>query len=209
MPIHIWDTATGRSSVTGRRITAVASASRRTAATVATVGRQVIRFWEVASGREIRPQSGSHHSAIGAAAFTPDGRSIVTAGHDRTIRFWDPATGREVRQLEKSDASLNFIISSADGKTMASGYGSSLPGSGMWPPGVCCAGFRLPANLTISLSPVRTSRRTARRWPRPRTTAVILWDTATGKGRAGVAKSPLVPKLVTKLVKALRFAAGH
>ena len=64
---------------------------------------QVIRLWEVASGREIRPQAG-HRSAIGDAAFTPDGRSIVTVGHDRTIRFWDPATGKEIRQLEGSDA---------------------------------------------------------------------------------------------------------
>ena len=139
-------------------------------ATLATVGRQVIRFWEVASGHEIQPQSGGQHSAIGAAVFTPDGRSIVTVGHDRTIRFWDLAAGKEIRQLERCEASLQFVAFSADGKTMSTGYGDQP--TRLWDvaSGRDCAGFSCLARLTISLSLARTYRPMARRWPRRRTT---------------------------------------
>lgn len=122
-PVHIWDTARGRElrhweTDNGSRVCFSPDGT-----TLASVASQVIRLWEVATGREIRPQTTGHHSAIGAAVFTPDGQSIVTAGHDRTIRFWDAGTGREIRQLEGSSGAIGFASLSADGKSLATGYG--------------------------------------------------------------------------------------
>ena len=163
-PIHVWDTATGRELGlwTTENDSCVCFSPDRT--TLATVGNQVIRLWEVASGREIRAQIG-HRSAIGAAAFTPDGRSIVTAGHDRTIRFWDAATGKENRQLEGSDGSIGFAALSSDGKTLLTGYG--FQPSRIWDvaSGRELRRFQLPGKADDQFVACTDLLRMARRWP--------------------------------------------
>ena len=40
----------------------------------------------------------SHDSPVDAAAFSPDGKTILTGGDDRAARLWDAATGRPVGQ---------------------------------------------------------------------------------------------------------------
>lgn len=42
------------------------------------------------------PQIG-HSQSLRAAAFSPDGRFIITGSDDKTAKLWDPATGVEVR----------------------------------------------------------------------------------------------------------------
>ena len=168
------------------------------------MGNQVIRLWEVASGREIRAQIG-HRSAIGAAAFTPDGRSIVTAGHDRTIRFWDAATGKENRQLEGSDGSIGFAALSSDGKTLLTGYG--FQPSRIWDvaSGRELRRFQLPGKADdqfVACADLSADGKTVAASMNER---VIFWDAATGERRAGEVKSR-IPRSVTPLIKALRFA---
>jgi RNA polymerase sigma factor (sigma-70 family) len=205
MPIHIWETSTGRELTRWQMDNGSRVCFSPDGTTLASVGRQVIRLWEVANGREMRPQSSSHHSEIGDADFAPDGRSVVTVGHDRTIRFWDASSGKVIRQLENSDATLEFVAFSRDGKSMVAGYGNQP--TRLWDvaSGRELRRFQLPgkpddqfvscADLSPDGKTVATSA----------DDGLILWDTATGTRRAGVAKSPL-PTRITKLVKALRFA---
>jgi RNA polymerase sigma factor (sigma-70 family) len=40
-----------------------------------------------------------HGDAVYFAAYTPNGKSLVTAGRDRSVRLWDLATGKEIRRF--------------------------------------------------------------------------------------------------------------
>jgi WD40 repeat protein len=40
-----------------------------------------------------------HGDAVYFAAYTPDGKSLVTAGRDRAVRLWDLSTGKEIRRF--------------------------------------------------------------------------------------------------------------
>src|SRR5581483_8461812 len=55
----------------------------------------IARGWSVPSGRRELKLTG-HVDVILCAAFSHDGRRIVTAGRDRTARVWDAATGAPV-----------------------------------------------------------------------------------------------------------------
>ncbi|HEX5271655.1 MAG TPA: PQQ-binding-like beta-propeller repeat protein, partial [Gemmataceae bacterium] len=68
--------------------------------TVATVGlsKTSLRLWDAATGKELLPVGG-HQRPILDAAFTPDGRRVVTSSWDETTRVWEAATGKELRQL--------------------------------------------------------------------------------------------------------------
>jgi hypothetical protein len=42
-----------------------------------------------------------HGDAVYFAAYTPDGKALVTAARDRTARLWDLATGTELRRFDR------------------------------------------------------------------------------------------------------------
>jgi WD40 repeat protein len=57
---------------------------------------QLVRVWEVATGKEIRriPWTGR---AVFAVAFSPDGRTVVGVSRDGQFRSWAVGTGKEGR----------------------------------------------------------------------------------------------------------------
>jgi WD40 repeat protein len=40
-----------------------------------------------------------HGDAVSFAAYTPDGKALVTAGRDKMVRLWDLASGKEIRRF--------------------------------------------------------------------------------------------------------------
>lgn len=44
-----------------------------------------------------------HGDAISSAAYSPDGKTLLTAGGDKTVRLWDLATGQELHRFNWGD----------------------------------------------------------------------------------------------------------
>jgi WD40 repeat protein len=61
-----------------------------------------------------------HGSGVPFAIFSPDGRSIATAGADTSARIWDSATGREERLLAHGGYVYRAAFS-PDGRKLATG----------------------------------------------------------------------------------------
>jgi RNA polymerase sigma factor (sigma-70 family) len=64
-----------------------------------------------------------HGDLIKAAAYSPDGTLLATAGQDGAVRLWDPATGKELAEFRDPDlGDIRCISFSADGKMLASAH---------------------------------------------------------------------------------------
>jgi WD40 repeat protein len=57
--------------------------------------------------------------AVGRVAFSPDGRSLVTAGADGTARWWETATGTPKGMPERPIDSLTDVAFNPDGRRVA------------------------------------------------------------------------------------------
>jgi WD40 repeat protein len=67
-----------------------------------------------------------HSSWVNSAAFSLDGKLIVSGSEDNTIRLWDFAT-RTLRQILKGHSSLiNLVTFSPDGKLIVSGLRDNI-----------------------------------------------------------------------------------
>jgi WD40 repeat protein len=78
--------------------------------TVATV-----QVWDTASGKTTAVLRG-HESDVSSAEFSPDGRWIVTASHDKTARVWDAKAGNQVALLEAHEDEVWEAKFSPDGR---------------------------------------------------------------------------------------------
>jgi RNA polymerase sigma factor (sigma-70 family) len=96
--VRLWDLATGQV----RRTITVDVGSGRFAAmayapdgkTLAVVGEDdgTVHLLDTATGRDRTPGVG-HLGGVAGVGFTPDGRSLVSVGLDRSVCVWDPETG--------------------------------------------------------------------------------------------------------------------
>jgi WD40 repeat protein len=119
-----------------------------------------------------------HRRAVTVAAFSPDGRRIVTASDDGTARIWDTQTGRSLHVLRGHTHRVTSAAFSTDGRLVAT---ASRDGTArLWSadsgkslhvlPGhageVSSAVFSPDGRLVITADRNGTAR---------------VWDTATGK----------------------------
>jgi WD40 repeat protein/DNA-binding SARP family transcriptional activator len=82
---------------------------------MATIGSKAV-LWDLASRRSIR-----RLDAVGAVAFSPDGRTLAASHRARgEILLLDPASGRRRRTLTGHTAAVGALSFSRDGATLAS-----------------------------------------------------------------------------------------
>ncbi len=86
---------------------------------LASVAGKIIRLWNPATGEELRRWLADAENVHGIV-FSPDGKTLISGGDDRTIRFWDTSTGKEVRRIADHPGMVSRLALSPDGKVLAS-----------------------------------------------------------------------------------------
>jgi len=106
-----------------------------------------LRGWEY---RYLRTRTQSKQTLVGhtdevrSAAFSPDGKRVVTASLDGTAKVWDTETGQEVLTLRAQTQYVLGVAFSPDGKRIVTGsagasatatvwYAESAPKDNLWP----------------------------------------------------------------------------
>jgi WD40 repeat protein len=105
----------------GKRVTApVTAGSRSTPAGIIIDDTGAsIRVWDLGTGKSTLPVTGLKAS-VARVVFSPDGKSLATAGADKMVRVWDAGSGRELSALSSPDA-VGVVAFSPDGKSLAGG----------------------------------------------------------------------------------------
>ncbi|PSK87504.1 WD40 repeat protein [Murinocardiopsis flavida] len=130
--IGLWDTGTGAKRKTlpkGHGDPVAFSNDGGTLATsIGTGGHYVhnsstdgtVHLLDVSEGRKQAALTG-HTSRVTAAAFTEDGRTLITGSADGTVRLWDIATGRTRATLNPPSGTPASLAISPDDRTLAVG----------------------------------------------------------------------------------------
>jgi WD40 repeat protein len=101
------------------------SPDKATVATLTgTLQAREVRLWELATGRLVRVLP--HEAAIHSLAFSPDGKTLVTAGEDKTARIWETATGKLLRALGHPAPVWSVAFNPQDANRLATSAGDRM-----------------------------------------------------------------------------------
>ena len=90
-----------------------------------------LRLWDVKTGQELRRFPG-HSEAVLCAAFSPDGRRVLSGAADRILRLFDAHTGKEIRRFTAHTAAIQCVAFSAEGRRALSGGGRGDGSVRLW-----------------------------------------------------------------------------
>ena len=78
-----------------------------------------LQLWDTFTGNHI--DFDGHTDNVSSAAFSPDGKLLVSGSWDDTIRLWNPTTGQHLTTFYGHRSDVNTVTFSPDGETLASG----------------------------------------------------------------------------------------
>jgi WD40 repeat protein len=117
--VRVWDVTTGRQLHEFKEGSPVHGlAFSRDGKTLFGAGEGISR-WDLASGKQGTPLRG-HTNFVCSLVLSPDGKTLLSAGLDRTIRLWDAVTGTELRCLRGHTDFVRTAAFSPDNRTVAS-----------------------------------------------------------------------------------------
>lgn len=135
--IHLWDLTTGRKlrsfeghrdgdSTSDRDSVSCLTFSPDGRSFLSAVG-ETLHLWDFATGQRLLYFEG-HQSSPTAAAFSDDGRHVISASKfDRTVRIWDMTTCQEIRRFEIIVNGLwSRVVLTPDGRFACCGGGNSV-----------------------------------------------------------------------------------
>ncbi len=177
---RIWNAASGALEVTLR-----GAVSRDIAPAVSADGRRIVVVYEseqdlhlvdANSGNDIAVLKG-HHAKITSAAFSPDGRRVVTTDQEGVAMLWDGATGEFLATFDKFETACQGSAFDPDSKTLAIIAGPSVY--------LFDAATRLPGKALRGheglVTAVAFSPDGSRLLTGSRDKLAALWDVASGK----------------------------
>jgi WD40 repeat protein len=123
--VHLWDVAAGRELHPfgghrggplevafvgdGREVATVSRDSTYVGPVVSEWADWSFRRWDAATGAERAVTSRNPNGEVHLAAFSADGRRLVTVLHDGTLRLWDVEAGKELRTWKVPTVSTRII----------------------------------------------------------------------------------------------------
>ena len=87
----------------------------------------IIRIWDISTKEEVLSLHTCHETDyaddVWVFSWSPDGRSLASAGWDGTVKTWDAASGKKILTLRGHvrDKWINAVVWSPDGTRLASG----------------------------------------------------------------------------------------
>ena len=86
----------------------------------------LVYLWNLESDPPLRRELVGHTGSVPALAFTSDGATLATGGHDATIRLWDVSSGKLRQPPRQTAGRVNHLRFNRTGTRLAALYGSSL-----------------------------------------------------------------------------------
>ena len=150
-----------------------------------------VRTWDIppAASWSGAKRLGEHGRSVAGLAFSPDGRTLVSAGDDGKLNLWDVAGGRLVKTLEPHRERWRAVAFSPDGATLAAaGFDHGLV---LWDTATWTIRHRVPELAIASGAEALAFAPDGRHLAAPLGYAVRMIDVATGQEACASPKQPV------------------
>ncbi len=126
--VKLWHVETGRNLHTFKHRERVFSVAFHPDGKIVAGGAwRGVKLWNIETGKDLRTLHGSTRIRSGSVAFSPDGKTLASAGADRfggtsgAVAIWNIETGQDLATLHGHTERIPAVAFSPDGKTLASG----------------------------------------------------------------------------------------
>jgi WD40 repeat protein len=144
------------------------------------VSGNTLQLWNTVSGDPVGKPLEGHSDDVSSAAFSADGRLLVSASGDKTLRLWDAATGDPIGDpLRGHTAAVKTVAFSPDGKWIVSAADDKT--LRLWDPNTGKPIGQPLRGHTEAVNTVAFSSDGKRVVSASNDTTLRLWDPITGK----------------------------